>query len=116
VSETLDTLRRLGSAEEILAYFRIPFDQRVVDVYRMRILKQANNFLSRLGPNGFDEDELYARFRAFLSGVYQESAEQNGAGPPTAADVSRADIAALRPSSAFVPLDSVIGIKWRKRP
>ena len=70
VSETLDALRRLGSAEEILAYFRIPFDERVLDVYRMRILKEANGFLNRLGPNGFDEDELYARFRAFLHGVY----------------------------------------------
>jgi Nitrogen fixation protein NifW len=115
VSETLDTMRRLGSAEEILAYFRIPFDQRVVDVYRMRILKEANSFLNGLGPDGTDEDELYARFRAFLNGVYQDSAERNGAGPP-AAGVGRADAAALRPSSAFVPLDAVIGIKRPKRP
>lgn len=115
MSETLDTLRRLGSAEEILAYFRIPFDQRVVDVYRMRILKEANGFLNRLGPNGFDEDELYARFRAFLHGVYKDSADQNGAGPPPAADVGRTGAAPLRPSSAFVPLDAVIGIKRPKR-
>jgi len=115
VSETLDTLRRLGSAEEILAYFRIPFDQRVVDVYRMRILKEASGFLNHLGPNGMDEDELYAHFRAFLTGVYQDSAEQNGAGSPPAANAGRADAAALRPSSAFVPLDAVIGIKRPKR-
>lgn len=115
MSETLDTLRRLASAEEILSYFRIPFDQRVVDVYRMRILKEASSFLNRLGPNGTDDEELYAQFRAFLSGVYQDSAERDGAGAPPAADAGRTDAAAPRPSSAFVPLDAVIGIKRPKR-
>lgn len=115
MSDTLDTLKRLGSAEEILSYFRIPFDQRVVDVYRMRILKEASSFLSRLGPNGTDEDELYQQLRAFLHGVYQDSAERNGAGALPAADAPQADAATLRPSSAFVPLDAVIGIKRPKR-
>lgn len=115
MSETLDTLRRLGSAEEILAYFRIPFEQRMVDVYRMRVLKEANNFLNRLGPKSSDEDELYAQFRAFLTGVYQEMAEQKDAVPPPAENAKRDDAAALRPSSAFVPLDAVIGIKRPKR-
>ena len=115
MSETLDTLRKLGSAEEILAYFRIPFDQRVVDVYRMRILKEASSFLNRLGPDGTDEDELYAQFRAFLTAVYQEIAEQKDAVPPPAEDAKRDYAAPLRSSSAFVPLDAVIGIKRPKR-
>lgn len=114
MSETLDTLRKLGSAEEILAYFRIPFDQRVLDVYRMRILKEASSFLNRLGPDGTDEDELYAQFRAFLSTVYQDSAQRDGAAPlPT--DAHSAGAAPLRSRSAFVPLDAVIGIKRPKR-
>ena len=81
----------------------------------MRILKEASSFLNRLGPNGTECDELYAQFRAFLTEVYQDIAEQKDAGPPPAEAVKRGDARALRSSSAFVPLDAVIGIKRPKR-
>jgi hypothetical protein len=114
VSETLDTLRRLSSAEDLLSYFRIPFDQRVLDIHRMRILKQANGFLNGLPVNGAGDDELYELFRAFLYDSYQVFAERSeeAALPPEEGRLPKA--AALRPSSAFVPLDAVIGIKRRK--
>jgi nitrogenase-stabilizing/protective protein len=111
----LDTLRRLGSAEEILSYFRISFDQRVVDVYRMRILKEASGFLNHLGPHGTDDDELYARFRAFLHDVYRDAAERNGAGSPPAEHQDRTHAVGARPSSTFVPLEAVVGINRPKR-
>jgi nitrogenase-stabilizing/protective protein len=114
VSELLSALKRLGSAEEFLSFFRIAFDQRVVDVYRLRILKQANAFLRQQDVSEARDDELYEDFRRFLNGVYQDFAAFNGAGPVRSEDESRAAHALQRPTSAFVPLEDVLRLKRPK--
>jgi hypothetical protein len=80
----------------------------------MRILKQANGFLNGLPVDGGGDEELYELFRAFLHDTYQDFAERSGEAALPRAEGHQPKAVALRPSSAFLPLDAVIGIKRRK--
>ena len=43
-----NSLRELEGAEEFLEFFAIPFDSRIVQVYRLHILQRFHDYLSRL--------------------------------------------------------------------
>ena len=40
MSELLRTLRALHTSEELLSYFRIPYDRRVLNVHRIAMLPE----------------------------------------------------------------------------
>ena len=76
---TLTTrLSSLSTAEEFLAFFAIPFDQRVVDVYRLHILKRFGATLTALEPVETKEDPVTVRaalttaYRAFATDAHRE--------------------------------------------
>jgi hypothetical protein len=112
----MKTMRGLESAEEILSFFRIPFDPAVVNVHRMRILREAHARLH--DENGAeDDDALYARMRSVLMEVYERHAR--GAANGSALPDEPGPAATARPqppARAFVPLDDVIGVARMRRP
>lgn len=60
----------LETAEEFLVHFGVPFDQRVVNVYRLHILQRFHDYLASAG-NG--EDAASAA-RASLERAYNDFA------------------------------------------
>ncbi|WP_314410340.1 nitrogenase-stabilizing/protective protein NifW [Pseudomonas kuykendallii] len=66
-----NSLRELEGAEEFLEFFAIPFDSRIVQVYRLHILQRFHDYLSRLTPPE-EEAERHALYREQLSKAYAD--------------------------------------------
>lgn len=64
-------LQDLSSAEDFLGFFGVPYEERVVHVNRLHILKRFTQYLHQaedLGSAG--EVELFRRYRELLSRAY----------------------------------------------
>ncbi|MEO5374094.1 MAG: nitrogenase-stabilizing/protective protein NifW [Alphaproteobacteria bacterium] len=75
--DLMTQLSRLSSAEDFLSFLSIPFDQRVVNVNRLHIMKRFGAVLATFDPAFPDEDAV----RAALLAAYHEF-ETTGAQPP----------------------------------
>lgn len=66
-------LAKLSSAEEFLVFFAVPFDQNVVNVSRLHILKRFYQYLRRDDSLGsLAGTELFGRYRAHLLAAYED--------------------------------------------
>jgi nitrogenase-stabilizing/protective protein len=66
-------LKALSSAEDFLHFFGVPFDESVVHVNRLHILKRFYQYLHKAeGLSGLDEIELFRRYRELLVQAYQD--------------------------------------------
>jgi nitrogenase-stabilizing/protective protein len=66
-------LKALSSANEFLEFFGIPYDERVVHVNRLHILKRFYQYLHRAeGLAGLEEVEMFRRYRELLQQAYQD--------------------------------------------
>lgn len=66
-------LKALSSANEFLEFFGIPYDERVVHVNRLHILKRFYQYLHRAeGLTGLAEVEMFRRYRELLQKAYQD--------------------------------------------
>jgi nitrogenase-stabilizing/protective protein len=68
-----DRLKALSSAEDFFAFFAVPFDESVVQVNRLHILKRFYQYLHKAeGLQGQDDVELYRRYRVLLTQAYAD--------------------------------------------
>ena len=68
-----DRLQKLSSAEDFLAFFGLPFDERVVQVKRLHILKRFYQYLHQSDDlPALDEVALFRRYRELLARAYQD--------------------------------------------
>lgn len=109
MSEMLRTLRALNTAEELLSYFRIPFDQRRLNVNRIAMLQRAHVLLAQQLEPDLDDEALYPRLRQLMLAAYEEIGNRD---PASVAPPSPPPPA---PAGAFVPLDAVRGIGFTRR-
>jgi nitrogenase-stabilizing/protective protein len=66
-------LQALSSAEDFLQFFGIPFDERVVQVSRLHILKRFYQYLHKTqGLEGLDDIQLFRRYRELLGHAYED--------------------------------------------
>ncbi len=66
-------LSALSSAEEFLEFFSVDYDQSVVHVNRLHILKRFNQYLRATpGTNKMDDDDLWLVCRDLLKQSYQD--------------------------------------------
>lgn len=72
MTDLLDTLNSLETAEDFLDHFAIPYDQRVIDVNRLHILQRLHDRLAKADLETMDEDRLSETFSAFLADAYQD--------------------------------------------
>jgi len=72
MSEILNALGKLSSAEEFLNYLGVEYDQHVVSVNRLHILKRFNQYLSRHSFSATGEDASKAEYKALLEKAYND--------------------------------------------
>ena len=73
MSPLLERLSKLSAAEDFLAFFDIRFDERVVHVYRLHILKRFHQYLRREpGLDSLDDAQLHARYRSLLQQAHDD--------------------------------------------
>ena len=69
----LQQLKALSSAEDFLQFFGVPFDQQVVNVSRLHILKRFFQYLRQQTlPSPDDELRLFAVYREQLVKAYAD--------------------------------------------
>jgi nitrogenase-stabilizing/protective protein len=67
------SLAKLSSAEEFLDFFSIPYDQAVVNVSRLHILKRFYQYLNQeKGFGARDEGSQHVRYAELLTHAYQD--------------------------------------------
>ena len=68
-----DRLKALSSAEDFFAFFAVPFDERVVQVNRLHILKRFYQYLHRCDDlPTLGDVALFRRYRELLTQAYQD--------------------------------------------
>jgi nitrogenase-stabilizing/protective protein len=69
----LQHLKALSSAEDFLQFFGLPFDQKVLDVSRLHILKRFFQYIRQQNLLvQTDELALYTAYREQLARAYQD--------------------------------------------
>jgi nitrogenase-stabilizing/protective protein len=67
------SLSKLSAAEEFFQFFGVPYEQAVVHVNRLHILKRFQQYLRTTpGLKELDADALLARCRELLTRAYQD--------------------------------------------
>lgn len=71
MSDLVQRLQGLSSAEQFLDFFGVAYEQTVVNVSRLHILKRFHQYV-RLEPGieSMDEVALFARYRELLARAY----------------------------------------------
>lgn len=73
MDELTQRLATLSSAEDFLEFFALPFDQSVVNVNRLHILKRFYQYLrAEQGVADGEAGVVYARYRALLARAYED--------------------------------------------
>lgn len=70
MSEIVNALGKLSSAEEFLVFLEVDYDQRVVNVNRLHILKRFNQYIARHAFKGGSEAETRAEYKVLLEHAY----------------------------------------------
>lgn len=66
------TLGKLSSAEEFLDYLGVEYDQRVVNVNRLHILKRFNQYIARHTFSDANDTVLRMEYKVLLERAYQD--------------------------------------------
>ncbi len=66
-------LKALSSAEDFFAFFGVPYDEQVVKVNRLHILKRFYQYLHKAnGLSELGEVEMFRRYRELLAQAYHD--------------------------------------------
>ena len=73
-------LTQFSAAEEFLDYFGIPYEESVVNVNRLHILKRFYQYMRQEKNLGaLDEVAMFKQYRAFLMRAYEDFVNSNAA-------------------------------------
>lgn len=76
----INRLKALSSAEDFLLFFGVPYDERVVHVNRLHILKRFYQYLHKAeGLASLDDVGLFRRYRELLTQAYGDFVHSNAA-------------------------------------
>lgn len=76
--ELMTRMARLSSAEDFLAFFSVPFNQQVVNVARLHIMKRFGASLDSLDLAAMEEGAAMVAARAALVAAYLEFEASDG--------------------------------------
>lgn len=71
----LDHINKLSSAEDIFTYLLLPYEQEVVNVSRLHIMKRFGGYLRNAGFDGLAEEEVFLAARGYLKQAYADFVE-----------------------------------------
>lgn len=71
----LDHIAKLSSAEDIFTYLLLPFEQEVMNVSRLHIMKRFGAYLRSLDAAGKTEEEVFLEARQKLKQAYGDFIE-----------------------------------------
>jgi nitrogenase-stabilizing/protective protein len=72
MSELMATMEKMSAAEEFLDFLEVDYQQSVVNVSRLHILKRFNQYIARHSFEGTTDAELKAEYKALLEQAYQD--------------------------------------------
>ena len=72
MSEIKNALGNLSSAEEFLNFLGVEYDQRVVNVNRLHILKRFNQYLARHNFIGIGDAAIKMEYKVLLQRAYDD--------------------------------------------
>ena len=72
MSEIREALGQLSSAEEFFILLEVEYDQRVVSVNRLHILKRFNQYLALHRFSGSSDEAIKAEYKALLTRAYED--------------------------------------------
>ena len=68
----IQKLTEFSAAEEFLDYFGISYEQSVVNVYRLHILKRFYQYLRQEKLGEMDEVSMFQKYRTLLMRAYED--------------------------------------------
>jgi nitrogenase-stabilizing/protective protein len=70
---TLDNFNKITTAEDYFEFFKLPYDQKFVNVNRLHILKKFSQFIDEINSSNPDlsEDEKLNNYRDALIQAYE---------------------------------------------
>ncbi|MDP3842163.1 MAG: nitrogenase stabilizing/protective protein NifW [Oxalobacteraceae bacterium] len=75
-----EKLKQLSAAEEFLEFFGVPYEQSVVNVSRLHILKRFYQYMRQeRGLDGLDEIEIFKQLRSHMAQAYDDFVHSNAA-------------------------------------
>ncbi len=72
MNEIVNALGKLSSAEEFMNFLGVEYDQHVVNVNRLHILKRFNQYLARHSFSGSGDDAIKAEYKMLLERAYDD--------------------------------------------
>lgn len=72
MSPLLSRLPQLSAAEDFFRLFDLPYNEAVLDVSRLHILKRFQQYLAREKLDALSEDAQFARCRALLAQAHED--------------------------------------------
>jgi nitrogenase-stabilizing/protective protein len=79
MNEIINTLHGFSAAEEFFDYLGVQYDQSVVNVNRLHILKRFNQYIARNQFSGVSDDDLKLEYRALLDKAYHDFVKSDAA-------------------------------------
>lgn len=78
MSEFLDSLHKLSTAEEFLDFLKVSYDPQVVRVNRLHILKRFHDYIGKSGlPGDLDDTALGQAYAGHLERAYADFVASN---------------------------------------
>lgn len=71
----IDHIGRLSSAEDIFTYLLLPYEQDVLNVSRLHIMKRMGQYLRDADFSGLDEEKVFLATRQYLKQAYMDFVE-----------------------------------------
>ena len=68
----IQKLTQFSAAEEFLDFFGIPYEQPVVNVYRLHILKRFYQYLRQENLDALNEVAMFKEYRTLLLRAYED--------------------------------------------
>lgn len=65
----------LSSAEDIFIYLLLPYDQQVLDIARLHIMKRLGQYLKGADFSGLDDEQTFLATRQHLKRAYLDFVE-----------------------------------------
>ena len=80
MNDMIKQLTQFSAAEEFLDYFGIPYEESVVNVNRLHILKRFYQYMRQEKNLGaLDEVAMFDQYRVFLLRAYEDFVHSNAA-------------------------------------